>query len=416
MNIDFNKKILIFITFFVIFSVFDIFGKYTVSLNQFLAILNIALSILLLIKVKKNIPIFITCLFIGYSNFSISMSVYINRNVPESMFQQIKNVNIYGKANLCISIFMLFLILFLPKRTKEKSTLNQYTERNDFLFFFIYILLIVIFFVGYQNQSGARSITTPLYEYSSILFIFLFYFSGKKKIKVYLSILLIILFSLQSVTGGNRVEAITFIFVFIIMTISDKLKIKHILISFSLGIIILNIIGQQRQNLSININTILTSVDNLIQSNFSFNTAYYAFFPSLCSIELKYITSLPSKFYHLIQFIKYIFIGGRINDSNLMIITKEFYYHNNGFVSPIYFYYWIGLLGPVLISKIIIFYFGLLEKYKNIDNDYIALLNIYIICTVPRWYLYGVSPLFRGVLIFTIVYIMFYLIHRIKHS
>lgn len=405
MNVKMKVRTLMFLIGILILFLFDIFFDYSKDINVLISGAVLILSILLVYRARKNIPLLLSVIFIAYSNYSICSTVYFFNNGPESLYRQFTDVNVYGTAILCICVFLVYLNLFIDKKCFNQPfyNYNDLYKKNNFIYVIIIILLVIIFFFGYTNSGNVRSSSSPLYEYSAILFIFVIYFSNKNKNKITIVFCLIVAYSMQSFLGGNRVEAIIFIYVYLIMVLSNKLNSKMIFVGMAFFIFVLTSIGHFRQNFILSFDGVLEILSKLWDSKLSLDTAVYAYIPSLCSIDFKSNFNTVEKLYYFNQHILYMFFGSSVPDSSLVTLTREYYLHSNGYVTPTYFYFWFGIFGAIIPSFLITKYLTIRKNTKF--KEFRVLLSVYILSTVSRWYLYGPIALFRGVFIFTVVYV-----------
>ena len=69
-------------------------------------------------------------------------------------------------------------------------------------------------------------------------------------------------------------------------------------------------------------------------------------------------------------------------------------------MAPTYFYYWFGMLSPIIFGALVYAYIKLYLKNKNTESIIVRNLCIgtsaYFVATVPRWFLYGPFLIIRG--------------------
>lgn len=398
------------------------FNLYSNKLNIIIAYLVIITSIIMIYKYKDSLPLFLMSFFIGYSNYSIAYIVYIKQSPPSILYNQITDINVYGIAISAILLFNIVLITSNYLNSSKVKIVAHYSE-NIILCICLIFFLVLIFIFSYDRSgiSSVRSSSTPVYEYSLILFILLFYYGSKNLIIRFCYTLILVIFSFQSFFTGNRVEAISFIFAFIIYHYSNKLNYKQLLPLLIIGIIFMSMIGEFRSEMTLSFSAISSTLINMLNNGLTFNTAYWAFFPSLSIIEMSDRINFIEKLYLFGQSIKYIFLGSSVPDSSLIIYAKKYYVHSMGNISIIYFYFWFKEIGFIFFSFLSTMYIRL---HKYMDNRYINdykakylyLLFVYFISTTPRWYLYSPFPLLRGVLIFSVCYLIFEFFDRLIKS
>ena len=120
-------------------------------------------------------------------------------------------------------------------------------------------------------------------------------------------------------------------------------------------------------------------------------------------------TFLPNIFH----FFKYTFLGGISEYEILNSLTGKYQVNYGGGLLTCYFYFWFGWLGVIFISIYIAFLYSTIKNNcENKYSEYKEVLSIFIISTIPRWYLYMPNLLFRGILLFTIFYFIIYLFFK----
>lgn len=395
-SVIYNRKLL----YVIILLCLQLVLPYNNTINIVIAFINVFLSLLLVYKFKKNISLLISSLFIAYSNYSVSIGVYIFDAKPDAIFNQITDARLHGITLMCITIFMFCLLCYT--NIPENNNIKICSKKKNHEFYFVVLLLIFTFAFGYSRSLGGRSETTALYEYSSVFFILAYYYTNNSKIKRSVVNIMILAYSLQSFLGGNRVEAIAFIFVFISMVAYKRLNFRRILLLGSLGILAMVFISVYRVSFDFSFSTIMNSLEYLVDTKLTFDTAIYAYFPSIASVALVEILSFWEKVQYFLNFVLYIFLGGSITNNNLSVISSQYFVHSFGHLLPSYFYIWFGGLGVLLISKLVATYYNFMMRKTK--YDFLNLVSIYIVCTTPRWYLYGPSGLTRGVLLFLVCY------------
>lgn len=77
-----------------------------------------------------------------------------------------------------------------------------------------------------------------------------------------------------------------------------------------------------------------------------------------------------------------------------------------------YAHFWGGAAAVILVGAYVAFIINKSFALKSSDETYWNYLALYIVGTVPRWFLYSPAQITRGVFIYSIVYGFFYLIYR----
>lgn len=408
-----NSRLIISIIVILVGLVNFYFNLYSMQNNRISAMLSMLVSLCLVIANRKNLFLFLLSLIIMYFNYSIVVTVY--GKLPDIfLFYNIQNQNIRGMGINIILIFSSFLFLFTSSQKSNNFQINQdniflSNKKNDILVSFAVVMISVIFMLSFFSERYLIGINlATLYEYSIIFFILGFYYSSDNK--GYLTTLLALLaaYSGKTFFEGNRASVLPMIIVALLMLFNNKIGYKKILPLIIFGIIILTGVGiyDDTQNFSFQ-----SAIHYLQQSYFANDTAYASYYTSMSFIIYKSLISFKEICLLLGYYLLSIFFGGGVPNSNLPLLTKDVLFHYNGGILPIYFYFYLGIFGVILCAFIVGTYFNMIGKLELSSSAYKKLLSVYIVSTVPRWYLYSPSPLLRGVLIFTLVYYLFILLN-----
>jgi len=405
---------------FIVFINNIIFYAYNEKINYYSAWLVLLISVYFMYRCRKNILLFIMSFFIFYSNYSISVGIYVSPNRPSVLYSQITDVATYGIGITLILLFMWLLVMFMPQNIK--TTNREYNPNilekniNILIISFLCIVLSFIFVYGYSRTSLIRGSSSPIYEYSVILFILGFHYSGNNKYLQAIMKILLVLFALQSFMNGTRVEGFIFIISFICYFYAHKITYLKLIPILMIGIFFMIYIGVFRANATLSLENIAFVLSTIKDSKFVFDTATWAYFPSLCMIEVRNIIPFSESLRLFKQFVLSIFLGGSVADSNPTDFVRQYYWHANGGWSQMFFYFWFGWIGMVPLLSLVIFYMkAIINRFpENSKGSYRQLLAIYIVSTVPRWYIYAPLPLLRGAMLFSIAYLGLYLVNKIK--
>ena len=113
----------------------------------------------------------------------------------------------------------------------------------------------------------------------------------------------------------------------------------------------------------------------------------------------------------MIYFLKSIFLGSNSNSGNVTLFVKEHYFSNEGGgLFPTNFYFWGGWIGVFIASIIISVIFN---KFFSSNNELLKMINVIIIVTIPRWFIYSPLILFRTMFLISVVYLVYYLFNKV---
>ena len=218
---------------------------------------------------------------------------------------------------------------------------------------------------------------------------------------------------------GARVISLQPMIAYFFVFYDDLINYKKLIISFIIVILIFTFFGLYGDMLDSGISlkqlTFSYLIDNLLARKFTLDTSIAAYWSGLTFIECTNFIPLHDRITNFLQFLtSYLLFGAKSGYKDVYNISREYYLHyNGGFISS-YFYYWLSWPGVILVS----IYVGKILKlflYKD-DNEFKKIFKIYVVATIPRWYLYYPTALFRGTFIFIILYILFSKMLNAKYS
>lgn len=388
----------------------------TSSTITFDAILTLIFSAILLFKSRKNLPIFLVFLFIFYCNYSIVTAEYLIRGDLAAPIYEVKTIVNYGLTIRVMLLFSAIISLFYKESKMDILKFKLVPKDNIVIFISLFCtLLYVLFFEIDRGRLTEYSVRiSPFYEYSTLLFIFSYYYSGNSKLKHTILTILLIVFVLQDFYYGGRVTSLQLIFLFLVTFFVHKLSIKIIVSGAVIGIFVNSLVGMYRQNYSLESANLLDILIGLKESYFVFSTPVYAYYASVTHIAATHITDFKIEFHSLISFVISIFIGSNpsISDGNVTAFVAENFFNNiGGGIIPTHFYFWLGWIGVVIISIILVM---LLNSTVNLKYDYLKICLLIVIVTVPRWYLYSPLSLFRPLLLISVLFLIFKVVDNIS--
>lgn len=403
-------KIILILILFAYIKTFPI-SHYT---NTFDAVLTLLLSAFLLYKSRKNQALVLMVFFIFYCNYSIVLSEYIiGEHLSVPLFEA-KNIYNYGISIRILLLFMSIITLFFKDKTGNFDNYKIIPKDNKIIFYSIIAFLIYTFIFEIQRGDlDSYSVRiTPIYEYSKLLFLFAYYFSGKSVIRKSIFSILIALFILQDLYYGGRITSLQLIILFSITLLIEKLSFKKIIYYGFIGVLISSLVSAYRHSYTLNSINPIELFKKLFNNYFVFDTPVYAYYASATFVAAYEVAESKIRTNSLLIFVKSIIFGSDDIIGELTIFVSRNYFVNvGGGLIPTYFYFWLGWLGVIFIACVLVF---VLNNLNYIKNDYQKLLFVAIVFNVPRWYLYSPNALFRGVLFFTtLLYIMFLVINTI---
>lgn len=390
----------------------------SLAMGRVLAVLLLVISFLNLWKSRNSIVFCVIFGFIFYCNYSICMVDYLNV-LEGNFFTQWAYEPVSYKAIGILYLFNLILFLFSPKKKEmAKSSELSFFKReyyNPIIAWVAIFMALAMWFLGFSlGDSGVRGETSPIYEYAIILILFAFIYSGGNKIIVLADLAVVAFFCFFDLYSGNRAVAIQLVIMVFIVMISggNKFKFKRVFPLIIIGLILFTVVGQIRGSTDFGWEMIQNAWKLLTTESFSLDTAYSAYYTSLTFIKVGESLTLETRLSMFVSFLKGIVQGFGSKEANLPIFTLDYYNHYGGGLIPLYFNFYLGILGVVLIGLYISF---LLNKLCWSKSLFGRVAITYIACTIPRWYLYSPSTCLRGLLFVVIISIMCHIFNSVIH-
>ena len=373
----------------------------------------------MLICSRKNMLLFLLSFFILYFNYSIIYANFIHW-LDENYFTSIITSKVSVVSLNILTFFNLLLFYFVRwGKIKILESTNIYFDEkrySPYIIFSILFFLVFVFIFGFKiPEFGERGEGSPIYEYSVVFFIFLFYYCGGIKSSINIILFFIFAFSLQCFIFGGRADGIQFLMVSYIMFFLYKIRKSIVIVLLFVLFGVFSIIGVARGELlmgNFELDSIFTS---LVNSGFSLDTAYSAYYTSESFIYVLDLVSPEKIQLYTIAFIKSIVMGGNLIYS-LPYITHDYVLHYYGGLLPFYFYFFWGRVGIVLSALLVSFYLNMIINIRSNSSGIKKVMAVWITATVFRWYLYSPSALLRGALLMSIVYyFLFYIFTVTQH-
>lgn len=385
----------------------------------------IVLSLIILFKSRKNRLLLFIGLMIAYAVYSIVCANYVFE--IDSYFTIYANSLIALNALAGLLLFLSVIVLLYPAEIDRFSYRDKISERVEPNQLFVLmlcgvLLLICIFGFGRPDQLGeARGEPSALYEYSSILFIAAYYYSGQSKRLNGLVSLVIALFIFQNLMYGGRVIALQLFAVLFFFRLSHRMPDFLCLVLLLVGFVALVAIGSLRAEIvGSSLSDVFEAVLKVAENGFTWDTAYSSWHTTLTFYLFKDAYS-PDTMFLLSRWVLSMFIGGSaVTDSNLAEITHQHYVHYYGGVLPGFADFYLGIFGVLLIAVYVSFLVRRVSRVGKVDfsgsSGVSKLCTLYFVITVPRWLLYSPSPLIRGLLLALIVFKLLELFDRNMRS
>lgn len=388
-----------------------IYANYTFKTNRNVALLALYLSVTLLFRTRKSIILFLSSIMIFYFNYSVIMKEYIGFYKNVQSFMIYHTIYYYG---ITINMFVLFLIIFSRGMSIQKKIEVEFINRryNSLILIIIFVVLMLIWFFAIDRQlSDTYGVKiTSIYEYAYLLFIFAFYYSKDSKICNNLFIILAGVFVVQDLYLGGRITSLQIILVVFYMNYKRlHLRRRELLYGISGGILLFNFVDVYRVSYSASGITIGTLIKGILDSRFTLNTAYNAYYTTVTHVVAHSSTVFDERLNNFYGFLCDL-IGIELNNYRyLSLYVRDLGLANIGggwYMSHFYFWFgWIGVIGGSLLLVFIVNH--IMRAIKCRKKDLYMLQLITILSTLPRWYLYTPLSFYRGIILVTVLYLLF---------
>ena len=390
------------------------------DMEVYMAVCVLLMSAFMIYRSRNNWLMLIIFGFIFYCNYSSILFHYfgIGLTTGNSYSNYYKtNTSYYGIQTLYLFTFLLCIFLLwirdLGKGNDFVFKPNFDSNDKNWLIGIAtsFIMLLVLFF-GFKTSSSGRIDATAIGEYSIIFLIIGFWFCKNNRVIRVVLLFESLVFCAIGLFGGSRIaEVQVLILLFLVFFVYKVKRKRHLILPLLLALIFLKAIGTVRGD-SISLISIEKSLEYLLKSGFSFDTAFSAYHTSLVICDVSELLTFSERIELLWRFVLSIFLGGSVENSSLSVYIKQYHWSGGGGFLPFYFDFYLGHFGTILISMLVGIYISLLARLQK--NNFLSCLSIYLCATVPRWYLYSPTALFRGLLLFSLVFFLFSLLSTKK--
>lgn len=407
----------LFVSFLMIFSVV-IFNNSLTSLKP-LGIMLLLGTFYLVYKSRKNSQLLIFSGLITYVNISVCFGDILqlqNTLGFESLSWQMTlrnseyNVLAAKSLVLVVAIINIFLNTLFIEKVSESVDIEK--KDNQYIFFGGFLILMIFWFFGYGGSMGNtyESNTRTIYEYSIIIFIVVWFYSGSSKFKEYLLYGFVVLYVVQSLIRGDRSSAFPMIIALFILK-NFKINLKTLILLAVMGITASNAISAYRLSFSLsNFIDVFTSKYGI--SSLLSDTVSQSYYTGISIIFSGNYVMDSSKYF--LNFLGGIIFGGSFENADVGAISYSYSMNKGGGFFFSWFYFWFGILG-VFIGSIIL---GMiLRMFFSSKNNYMKLYTVCLIAMTLRWYLYTPFVLFRTVIfMFSLLLIFCFCIDKLTRN
>lgn len=409
-----------------------IFLSYFFNFSQILLTILLLTNINLIYTFRFNLVLFIFSIFISF--YSIALIPYFIFNLEISFFETFNDKNSYLDALMVHVLFLNSFLLLIPSNNFVTNRIDPFVlsyKRNNFLFYFFYMILIFILIFGIQGlnifESGQYASDlvnkSTFYEYFILFFLLSYYYSTRTNFHLFLLTVIYFTYCIKTLLFGGRIEIVQISLLFFIIHFSKDKKnfsqlkvLLFMFIFYYFNIVVSNIRNNPNFLVTLDLGSIinpfvyLNSQSGVVQSNEGEVFQSSARLIAMVRTEviggwdrLLSLTLFPISFFAPSSYLSPL--------ASLISYKQDEITSGGGGLISSYFFVWFSWLGPIILSFIIIIILTSIFKAKN---DSLKLYGIMFLSTFPRWFSYNPIIIFK--LCFLVIPITFTLNMLLKKS
>lgn len=373
----------------------------------YLSIFTTVINILFILKFYNKIPVLFLFVFIYF--YTRTFNYFFLDNILISHWSDFQNQTSLSKVLLCHAFFIYFMgnFISIDKYSNVNYDFRHFFQPNNKLFHILLFVALFFLFFGLTGQtllSGTAYADSELthkstmHEYFILVFFFLILFSKKQNKNILITLLFI--YVIKTLLYGSRIEVVEILLLwfYLFYYFNDKIKKRAILLLLIAGIYFTNVMSNVRSNPIgfLSGNDLITYFDpsNMFVNNT--NTLIISSNEGDVIQSSSRIIGLIDKgelnlFQRLSGFVIYlstpIIPTSFLPDySNLSSYKQDIYKSGGGGLISVYFYTWLGFLGPMLIGIIIAL---LVNNFFLGKSIYYYVYGVTLFVTFPRWFSYN---------------------------
>lgn len=364
----------------------------------------IIISVLMCIKSKRNKYLLMMVGIIAFINISLGYTdcIKLGEGVSDWQSAGLRSADINVICAKSVLLNMAILNMFLSGNVLNESEEHGkfQRKRNGFIAYggiVLLFLILVYSLISIKITFGQYdSVENPIFEYSLIIVVFVWYYGEGYKLVNGLLWVFAILFTARFIIIGDRSSAFMLLVLLAILYFGNKIGFRHIIMFIAVGVPITNVVAIFRSNGIVPANEMLSI---LLEKGYYVDTVSWAYYAGLAVASLYYRVANPL-YIGIGFFLRCIGIDNVYSNLNEFARSFSDLYNNGGGLYSSYFYAFGGYIG-VIIGGIIL---GVILKkmFGSLKKESFPLMLVMITYTF-RWYLYDPTTLFRGCLIFAIL-------------
>lgn len=348
---------------------------------------------------KTNIFWKVIIIFTLYGTYSL----YNLNNYQYGIYGQVNQSNYLINLVLilnCVAIYIFLTNLFPGSKNVNfvKKFPHKYNLRTDLIY---YLSLLIFAYLIHTYLSGETLLTAdyghdkskhPLYEYSIIIPIVIYYFYRVNKFYYFA----VLFFIVKTLIYGGRIEIVQLLLGLAYINTYGFKQIEHKkLLVFYLVIFLAFLIGLIRESVLQNIlsgNSFFSESDNIL-IGFSPDIIYSSI-RAIFLFDTLNIDFVDRSYSLIAIFFSSIYYDSKVDSlQQLSLFHKEYYESGGGGLIFSFIFSVGGIVALLLILVLLDLLIRNLHKYKII-----YIFGIFVFAAIPRWLLYNPVILFRFVL------------------
>lgn len=390
----------------------SILGYAGVASSGVIAAASLVVALAFLLHVSKNRLLLLVGIVFAYLCYSVWV---VNYGVPllTTMFTTFRNSPEAMTALSSLLLFLSCLLISSPSCVCSFGKGDCITLKSscDVVFevvLLVILALILVYGFGRPDAIGEnRGSPSAIYEYSMILFLLGFYFSGDHRSWILAFSVMLGLFALQNLIYGGRVTALQLLLILFFCVFSRKVSTGAFVSMIVAGLLVFTFVGSVRTGLvGADLQDVTNAWDDSVSRGFAWDTAYSSWHTSVTFVKYGEIIPLSEHLFLFAQWVKSVMLGGSVPLCNLAAITQPYFFHQFGGVLPVFFQFYLGPIGVILaaiyVSLIVRMVNSTCAQAKEKRNTLqvsVAISAIYVSVSCFRWILYSPSQITRGLML-----------------
>lgn len=355
---------------------------------------------------RNNVLMMLLNIVLLYFNYSLVASVYWNTGSLDPIFSSYSWNEFLRGINIELVFFGTYVVFLRENNVIDNRVFLQRGKPVYCVVIACAAYIVLAPFLFYHTEAfGTRGVVTAFYEYSLIVLIVALCLCNRDIKAIGLLLAASVWLIVHGILHGERVLALQLMIVWGLYLLLHVLTVKLIIPACIGGIFFFTVFGMYRGLSDLDGNVLESVFNSLLRGGLANDTSYAAYQTSMNILRFADITSLWNRLLYFLKYLLYIVAGSAVPDVNLSILALEVGGHGGGGWLPTYAYFWLGYIGVIAAGVGLAW---LVNTTTNLQKrrSYLNYLALYIVATSPRWYLYSPSPLTRGLLMFTLFFVV----------